>query len=524
MGKGDSVISSTCSTEETPLNSGEPDSAWPNFSHAEKRVLEHQRKLHRWARTEPLQRFADLFNLVCDQATLMHAWERVAGNKGSMTAGVDAVTRFAVVRDDGLIPFLENLRTSLRDGSFTPLPVRQTTIPKKGGKVRYLGIPTLRDRVAQMALKLVLEPIFEVDFYPASYGYRPGRRAQDAIAEIHHFTRKPSTYEWIIEGDIKACFDNVNHQILMGLVHERITDKKVLRLVRAFLRAGVVEQHGGFAASLTGTPQGGVISPLLANIYLSVLDRHFAKIWDEQMSPHWRRQYRRRMGRPNYRMIRYADDFVVLVHGTRNEAEQIKQQITEIVARDLKMTLSDEKTLITHIDTGFNFLGFRIQRKQWNGKPVVLTWPAKDALAAVMHKIKQWTGRGTTSMALSEVLRKINPILRGWAAYFRYGVSKKTFSYLGWYAWWRMIGWIRRKHPHLTWKQIRRRYYGADRITEDDVTLYNPAKMRVERYRFRGQQICTPYNIDVVDPAGARFRQTNHDDGLFVAQVSELVS
>ncbi|MGI5146866.1 reverse transcriptase domain-containing protein [Plantactinospora sp. CA-294935] len=257
MGKGDSVISSMRSTEEPPPNGSEPLPEWPSFSQAETRVLEHQRKLHRWARTEPLRRFADLFNLVCDRATLMHAWERVAGNKGAMTAGVDAVRRFAVVRDDGLIPFLENLRSSLRDGSFTPLPVRQTTIPKKCGKVRYLGIPTLRDRVAQMALKLVLEPIFEVDFYPASYGYRPGRRAQDAIAEIHHFTRKPSTYEWIIEGDIKACFDNVDHQVLMGLVRERIIDKKVLRLVRAFLRAGVVEQHGGFAASLTGTPQGG---------------------------------------------------------------------------------------------------------------------------------------------------------------------------------------------------------------------------------------------------------------------------
>ena len=142
MGKGDSVISSVRLTEEPPPNGSEPPSEWPSFSQPEKRVLEHKRKLHRWARNEPQRRFADLFNLVCDRATLMHAWERVAGNKGSMTAGVDAVTRDAVVRDDGLIPFLENLRRSLRDGSFTPLPVRQTTIPKKGGKVRYLGIPT----------------------------------------------------------------------------------------------------------------------------------------------------------------------------------------------------------------------------------------------------------------------------------------------------------------------------------------------------------------------------------------------
>ena len=373
-----------------------------------------------------------------------------------------------------------------------------------------------------MALKLIMEPVFEVDFYPSSYGYRPGRRAQDAIAEIHHFTRKPSTYEWVIEGDIKACFDNVDHHVLMGLVGERIKDRKVMRLVSGFLRAGVVEVQGGYADTLTGTPQGGIVSPLLANIYLSVLDRHFARIWDQKMSPHWRRQYRRRTGRPNYRLVRYADDFVVLVHGTQAEAEVLKAEIARLLADKLKMTLSAEKTHITHIDTGFVFLGFHIQGKTRGGaRRVVLTIPAKQALAAVMRKIKMLTRRGITSLSLAEVLRTVNPVLRGWAAYFRYGASKRTFSYLGWYAWWRLILWIRRKHPHLTWKQVRRRYYGADRIREDDLVLYNPAKMKVERYRFRGSQISTPYNIDEVDPNGARFRSTSHNDAAFVGQVSE---
>jgi RNA-directed DNA polymerase len=155
---------------------------------------------------------------------------------------------------------------------------------------------------------------------------------------------------------------------------------------------------------------------------------------------------------------------------------------------------------------------------------VVLTYPAKHTLAAVMHKIKTMTGRGTTSLSLADVLRRINPVLRGWAAYFRYGASKQTFSYLGWYTWWRVLSWIRRKHPHLTWKQLRRRFYGADRITAEGLTLYNPAKMRVLRYRFRGAQISTPYNVDVLDPTGARFRHTEHDDVAFVGQVSELVT
>ncbi|MEU8365262.1 group II intron reverse transcriptase/maturase [Nonomuraea sp. NPDC048882] len=466
-----------------------------------------------------------MFNLICDRATLLVAWERVSGNRGARTAGVDAVTRFHIEERHGVIPFLEELRCSLKDGSFTALPVKQAVVPKKNGKVRYLGIPTLRDRVAQMALKLILEPIFEADFYPSSYGYRPGRRAQDAIAEIHRFTRKPSTYDWVIEGDIKACFDNVDHHVLMDLVAERIKDRKVLRLVRAFLRAGVVELHGGFAETLTGTPQGGVASPLLANIYLSVLDRHFARIWDDQMNPGWRRQQRRRRGQPNYRLVRYADDFVVLVHGTKSEAETLKTEIGELLARKLKMTLSEEKTHITHIDDGFVFLGFHIQRRPFGGnRRVVLTIPSKQALANVMHKIKKLTGRGTTSLSLEQVLRAVNPVLRGWAAYFRYGVSKKTFSYLGWYAWWRVILWIRYKRPHLTWKQVRRRYYGADRISEGGIVLYNPAKMKVERYRFRGAQISTPYNIDEVDPDGARFRRTNHDDVAFVGQVSEYLA
>lgn len=151
----------------------------------------------------------------------------------------------------------------------------------------------------------------------------------------------------------------------------------------------------------------------------------------------------------------------------------------------------------------------------------MLTYPSKDSLAAVKHKIKQLTAWGTTSLSLSDVLSAVNPVLRGWAAYYRYGVSKRTFTYLGWYAWWRMAYWIRRKHPGLTWKQMRRRYYGADRIRENGVVLYNPVKMPVQRYRFRGAQISTPYNIDEVNPDGAKYRRTSHDDVGFVRQVSE---
>ena len=195
-----------------------------------------------------------------------------------------------------------------------------------------------------------------------------------------------------------------------------------------------------------------------------------------------------------------------------------------MLADRLKMTLSEEKTRITHIDEGFVFLGFRIQRKtRGDGRSVVVTFPSKEALADVKAKIKQATGRNTTSLPLQQVLRVVNPILRGWAAYFRYSASKTTFTYLGYYSWWRMIYWLRRKHGY-TWKRIRRLYYGADRISEGGTTLYDPAKMTVERYRFRGAKIVTPYNIGEVDPTGARFRETNHDDMAFVGKVSELVT
>jgi RNA-directed DNA polymerase len=506
----------------TTLNS---DASWPTLIVANARVLDHQRKLHRWSKDEPARRFDDLFNLVCDRATLRVAWERVSRNKGAKTAGVDGATRTTIERG-GIEPFLEDLRSSLKDGSFRPLPVRERRIPKKGGKqYRRLGIPTLRDRVAQMALKLVLEPIFEADFYPSSYGYRPARRAQDAISEIHHFASKPSSYEWVVEGDIKACFDTVDHTKLVSMVGERVADRKVLRLVRAFLRAGVIEEHGGFAASLTGTPQGGIVSPLLANVYLSVLDRHFQQAWETEMSPAWRRSHRRHKGLPNYRLIRFADDFVVLVKGNREQAEAIRDQIGSLLAGQLKMTLSVDKTLVTHIDDGFDFLGFHIRRKtRGDGRQVVLTWPSKSSLAAVKRKIRQATGRNTTSRSLADVLRIVNPILRGWTAYFRYGVSKRTFTYLANWAWWRMIYWIRRKHPHMRWKHVRRRYYGAGNITEDGVTLFDPAYVQVTRYRFRGAQICIPFDDGEIDPAGARFRRTNHDDVGFVGQVSEQLS
>ena len=240
------------------LNSDKPT---PRLDEARQRVLYLQRKLHRWSRSNAHKCFDDLFNLVCDRTTLEVAWDRVSRNRGSRTAGVDAVTRWHIVNRSGVGKLLDDLRADLRARTYRPQPVRERAIPKAGGAMRYLGIPTLRDRVVQMALKLILEPIFEADFCPTSYGYRPARRAQDAIAEITRFINPPSSYNYVVEGDIKGCFDNVNHGVLMQQVRNRIGDRKVLRLLKAFLRAGVMKETGQMAATLTGTPQGGITTP-----------------------------------------------------------------------------------------------------------------------------------------------------------------------------------------------------------------------------------------------------------------------
>jgi RNA-directed DNA polymerase len=286
------------------LNSGAP---WLEPMVAQARVLGIQSKLNKWAQEDQDRRFKDLHNLVCDPVMLQVAWLRVRANRGSRSAGVDGDTAYYVEQRLGVQQLLSELREELRVGSYRPLPVRERMIPKRGGKLRRLGIATIRDRVVQAAVKLVLEPIFEVDFQPCSYGFRPGRRAQDAIAEVHYLTSR--SYEWITEADIKACFDELDHSAILDRVRRRIADKRVLALIKAFLKAGIMTEHGDLEAQLTGTPQGGILSPLMSNIALSALDEHFAQTW-ERMGDQRQRAKRRRHGQPNYRLTRYADDCV----------------------------------------------------------------------------------------------------------------------------------------------------------------------------------------------------------------------
>ncbi|HLX87173.1 MAG TPA: group II intron reverse transcriptase/maturase, partial [Acidimicrobiales bacterium] len=455
-------------------------------------VLKIQTKLHQWATDAPNRRFDDLYNFVCDPAVLVDAWHRVRGNRGARSAGVDGQTAAYVQIVRGVEEFLADLRADLKARTFRPLPVRERMIPKASGKLRRLGIPTVRDRVVQAALKTVLEPIFEADFQPCSYGFRPGRRTHDAIAEIHFFTARPRDYEWVLEGDITACFDEIDHAALMGRVRHRIGDTHVLGLVKAFLKAGVLSEDSAERDTTSGTPQGGILSPLLANIALSVLDDHFAEAWQE-MGDSNARNRRRRQGLATYRLVRYADDFVVLVKGTREHAERLQDE-TAAVLHSMGLRLSQEKTRIIHIDEGFDFLGFRVQRqpKRGSGKPTVYTFPTKAALASVKAKVRAAT-QGATNQSLAVLCYRLSPVVQGWVIYFRHGSSKATFDYLRRFTWRRVLCWLRHKHPHANWKWLRRRYLPGWWPTDGNVTLFDPMTVAVTRYRYRAHNIATPW-------------------------------
>jgi RNA-directed DNA polymerase len=414
----------------------------------------------------------------------------VRGNKGARSAGVDGQTAYAIEVHRGVDAFLADLRVDLKARTFRPVPVRERMIPKPGSrKRRRLGIPTVRDRVVQAALKLVLEPIWEADFLPCSYGFRPNRRAHDAIAEIHYLANR--SYEWVLEGDIEACFDTIDHTVLMGRVRRRIADKRVLALIKAFLKAGILSEDGSQQDTVTGTPQGGILSPLLANVALSVLDEQFEAARARTPAE---RQRRHRHGQANTRLIRYADDWVVMVWGTRAHAEALREQVAGMLA-PMGLHLSAAKTRIGHIDEGFDFLGWRIQRHQQPGsqRRHVYTYPSKKALRAVMGKVRALS-KQHHNLPLAAVLHTINPVLRGWTAYFKPGVSSATFQYLRAFTWRRVMGWLRRKHSRMTWKQLRRRYCPDGWWPADGaVQLFNPGAVRTTRYRYRGAQIPTPW-------------------------------
>ncbi len=393
MGKGGSVSvkEESAMSQAAPVNSGAV--AWRDLASARAAVARMQTKLHRWAGDDASRRFGDLFNLVYSPAFLVVAWQRVSSSKGARTAGVDGLTVAQVVTGAGVEAFLDQIRTAVRSGRFEPAPVRQVKIPKAGGKFRTLGISTVADRVVQASLKLVLEPIVEADFQPCSYGFRPNRRTHDAIAEIQMLATHG--YHWVVEADVRACFDELGHTPILDRLRHRIKDKRVVALVRAFLKTGVMTTLGDREGTPTGTPQGAILSPLLANIALPALDDHFMTRWRQDMGTQVQRAKRRRHGVANYKLIRFADDFVVIVHGERQHAVALRGQL------------------------GFDFLGIRIrrQRKRGTEKSYVYTKPSKKSIKEIKRKVSVATYRSTRHQPVEEMIDEVGQVLRGWANY-----------------------------------------------------------------------------------------------------------
>ena len=455
------------------------------------KMAEKQRFLAKTASEHPDHRFTNLYDLLHWDYWMHTAAERVLARPGSQTNGVDGQTRKAFKAD--YERQMTMLIDQLKRKTYQPQPVRRVYIPKHDGKQRPLGIPALRDRIVQEALRAVLDPIYESDFHPHSYGFRKGRRTMDAIAVLMPLFNSSMKHYYVIEGDLQSYFDTVHHRTLMKLLRRRLKDRALLDLIWKFLKSGVME-GGIFGRTESGVPQGGVISPLLANVYLNEFDQWAATRWDLKK---YARERRRQAGLGNYKMVRYADDFVVVSNGPIAEVKATKQAIQQFLENELHLTLSEEKTVITHVNDGFDFLGFHIQRKRVNGKWAVHLQPTAKARERVKRTLKDLTSRNWTWMDEYNRLTTLNAIVRGWAGYYRHTSFLRDITEITNFTWFRYLYWLRKKHKGSRKGQLVRskskRLHGRIRwhaeVREGGNTLeayqWLPTQQELDRQRYR---------------------------------------
>jgi RNA-directed DNA polymerase len=413
------------------------------------KVRELQVKLYLAAKRSPDRRFHALWDRILRRDVLQRAWQQVRENRGS--AGVDRIT-IAQIEASGVDAFLDELEVELREQRYRPRPARRVHIPKPGrSERRPLGIPSVRDRVCQTAAKLILEPIFEADFRGCSFGFRPKRSAHQALDEIKREVMRGR--RWVIDADIRGFFDALDPKILDSLLEERISDRRVLKLLRSWLRAGVLEGETLLRPEV-GSPQGSPISPLLANVYLNALDR----AWED------------RHGGLGV-LVRYCDDLVILCR-TKAQAEAALRELRALLA-DLRLELADAKTRLVCLDDdgegSFDFLGFHHQMVESFSKPgwhFLARWPSAAATRAARQRIRELTDRRLLRLPVEDVVTNLSRFLTGWAGYFRRGNSTTTFHKLDLYTAERLARWIGKRHKSRRplaygyWRLRQERFFG----------------------------------------------------------------
>jgi RNA-directed DNA polymerase len=407
-------------------------------------IIKTQRSLAKKALYQPEHQFDHLYRLICRTEWIQKALDTVLSHQGARTAGIDGVTKKAFSSIEFYMKFIFELQEELRQGTFRPVPARRVYIPKANGKQRPLGISTLKDRVVQMLLKMVLEPIWESDFLNCSNGFRPERRTMDCIAHLDSYINERSKHFWVIEGDIKGAFDHIQHEILLKLVANRVADKRILKLLAQFLKAGIME-NGQWQQTEFGTPQGAVCSPILANIYFHQMDLFW---WNHYGNLHRKVKERRRLNHQgNCGLIRYADDWLLLTNGSKAEAYRLRGEFQQFLAEELKLELSVEKTHITHVNDGFDFLGFHVRRYvSGHDRPKMLVTPSHKAKERLKAKVKEMTSRKCFRDVPLLKFGALKAVLRGWMNYYRYCNAKATAKNLDFWVNRRLFWWLQKRH------------------------------------------------------------------------------